>query len=128
MTVAEKEMLYRIKAQKADNSISITAETSCDVSFEEAIDIATKEVLVSPAESYRHFIIEPICTKEDWREGVVSFCPRCGSHLRDYGIGKGGVFDCYECNTTIEAHIHHVDDEYDENEDEDNGNEDGELS
>lgn len=114
MTVANKEMLYRIKAQKADNSINITATTSNDVSLEEAIDIATKDVLVSPTESYRHFIVEPICTKEDWKEGVVSFCPRCGSNLKDYDLGKGGVFDCYECNTTIEANIlggHEEDDE-----------------
>ncbi|MED1301936.1 hypothetical protein P4U65_15420 [Bacillus pacificus] len=105
MTVEDKEMLYRIKAQKADNSMSITATTSNDVSLEEALDIATKEVLVSPAESYRNFIVEPICTKEDWKEGVVSFCPRCGVNLKDSDIGKGGIFDCYDCSTTIEAHI-----------------------
>ncbi|UYX56280.1 hypothetical protein M3Y14_34090 (plasmid) [Bacillus thuringiensis] len=105
MTVAEKEMLYRITAQTADNELTIRATTSNDVSLEEAIDIALKDVLVSPKEKYRHFTVEPICTKEDWKEGVVSFCPRCGINLKDSEIGKGGVFDCYDCNTTIEAHI-----------------------
>lgn len=110
----KENMLYKIKAQKIDNSINITAETSSDVSLEEAINIAKEDVLLSPLNTYRNFIVEPICTKEEWEEGTVSFCPRCGANIREYGIGQGGSFDCYECNTTVEAYVYHTHDEDDE--------------
>ncbi|CAG9613747.1 hypothetical protein BACCIP111899_02966 [Bacillus rhizoplanae] len=107
----KENMLYKIKAQKVDNSINITAETSNDVSLEEAIEIAKNDVLLSPLNTYRNFIVEPIYTKEEWEEGTVSFCPRCGANTREYGIGQGGSFDCYECSTTLEAYVYHTHDE-----------------
>ncbi|AQY42350.1 hypothetical protein P4V72_18385 [Bacillus thuringiensis] len=110
----KENMLYKIKAQKVDNSINITAETSNDVSLEEAINIAKEDVILSPLNTYRNFIVEPICTKEEWKEGTVSFCPRCGANIREYGIGQGGSFDCYECSTTIEAHVYVHEEEDDE--------------
>lgn len=107
MGKSEEKLIYRIKAQTKDNKITITAQTHNDALHKEAINIVEKEVLTSKplGEHYSNFIVEPICTKEEWKEGIISFCPRCGANIREYGIEKGGDFDCIECGAYIEAHI-----------------------
>lgn len=115
MSRPEEKLIYRIKAQTKDNGITITAQTQKEITREEAIGEATKDVFSQPMqEHYSNFIVEPICTEEEWKEGIVSFCPRCGAYVRDYGMEKGGDFDCAECGAYVEAHILSTGDEEDE--------------
>lgn len=108
MSKPEEKFLYRIKAQTKDNGITITSETRKNVTHEEAISSALKDILLSrPLEDhYSNFIVEPICTEEEWQEGTVSFCPRCGANIRDYELGQGDNTDCVECGASFEAYIH----------------------
>ncbi|MCW9134704.1 hypothetical protein OF830_28565 [Bacillus paramycoides] len=107
----EENMIYRIKAQSKNNAITVTVETSNDVSLEKAIQIAKDEVLLSAETEYSNFVVEPICSKDEWEEGVISFCPRCGKNINDQEVGQGGTFDCFGCDTTIEAYINKYEDD-----------------
>ena len=107
MSKPEEKFIYRIKAQTKDNGITITAQTGVDVNHEGAISAAVKDILCSKplGDHYSHFVVEPICTAEDWKAGVVSFCPRCGANIREYELGRGSDTDCMECGATFEAYI-----------------------
>jgi hypothetical protein len=109
MSKSEEKMMYRIIAQK--KGITITAETSNDVDFEEAKNIGFAEVLngVDKAVQFEPFVVLPVTTKERWEEKTINFCPRCGANLKDYELEQYANFDCYECDTSMDVHIHHFD-------------------
>lgn len=105
MDTNEKYM-YRIIAQKT--GITITAETSNDVTFDEAKTIGIADVLggVDKLVNFEPFVVLPITTKERWDEGTINFCPRCGKNLGDYGLETYGNFDCDSCGASMEVQIH----------------------
>lgn len=115
MSKSEEKMMYRIIAQTKENNngITITAETKTDVTHEEAIEIAKKDVLFKGVleERYTPFIVQPITTTERWKEGAINFCPRCGKSLHEYELSDSESFDCYECNANIDVNINVYDDE-----------------
>jgi len=108
LSKSDKKFIYQIKAQTKNNGITITAQTGIEVNHEEAIQAAIKDILSSKplGDHYSNFIVEPICTAEEWADGIVSFCPRCGANIRDYGLGQGDNTDCIECGASFEAYIH----------------------
>jgi hypothetical protein len=102
----EEKMLYKIVGQK--QGITITCETSDDVTYEEARNIAVKEVLggLTKALSFNPFVLLPITTKERWEDKTINFCPRCGENLHEYDLEQSDRFDCHSCDTSMEVHIH----------------------
>ena len=105
MSKKEEKSIYRIIAQK--EGITIKAETSRDVTFEEAKRTAV-EVIGGGDEAvnFQPFIAIPITTKERWEDKSINFCPRCGSNLKDYELEQSASFDCYECDTSMDVNIH----------------------
>lgn len=118
MSKSDKKFIYQIKAQTKNNGITITAQTGIEVNHEEAARAAVEDILSSkPLEDrYSNFIVEPICTAEEWQDGIVSFCPRCGVNIRDYELGQGGNTDCMECGASFEAYIYSTNLEGDDDE------------
>ena len=108
MSKAEGKMLYRIIGQKA--GVTITAETKNDLTFEEAKGIATNEVL-GKIEELQPFVVLPITTQERWHNHSINFCPRCGANLKDDDLENSDFFNCFECNSSVEVHIHHFENE-----------------
>jgi hypothetical protein len=106
MSKNEEKMMYRIIAQK--EGITITAETSNDVTFEEAKNTAVVDVLsgVDKVVNFQPFVAIPITTKERWEDKTINFCPRCGANLKDYDLEQSANFECYECDTSMDIHIH----------------------
>lgn len=107
MSKPEEKFIYRIKAQTKDNGITITAQTQKEVTHSGAVSDATADGLFTKplADHYSNFIVEPICAEEEWQDGVVSFCPRCGANIREYDLGRGGETDCSDCGASFEAYI-----------------------
>lgn len=101
----EENQMYRILAQK--EGITITAETSNNVTFEEAKKTAIAEVLggIDKVVNFQPFVVLPISTKERWENHSINFCPRCGTNIQDHELENTDFFDCYECNASIHVHI-----------------------
>lgn len=100
--------LYRITAQnKEDNSETYAVHLLVGSTQEEALQVAKNdELFKQPAEQhYSNFIIEPICTEKEWKEGVVSYCPRCGYNISNMKIGRGDIFKCFHCSATVECNV-----------------------
>ncbi|MEK5394100.1 hypothetical protein NSQ59_27750 [Margalitia sp. FSL K6-0131] len=102
----EEKMIYRIVAHK--EGITITAETQNDVTFDEAKKIAITDVLgmTNKTIQYEPFVVLPVTTKERWEAKTINFCPRCGANLKDYELEESANFECYECDTSMDIHIH----------------------
>lgn len=100
--------LYRIIAQT--DEMTISADTSKEMSDKEAIEIAEQEIL-SPTGSYRNFIIQPLGTLHGWKYGHINFCPRCGKYIGDEMGDSTAVannyqeFDCPECEAEVSVEI-----------------------
>ncbi len=114
----EEKLIYRLKAQtNPNNELSITATTK-EVTHDEAVAIAKGgNIFVNDQPGrYAPFIVEPICTEEEWKEGKVNFCPRCGNRM-EHVDGEAYYGDCFDCNATIQVSIEVYDeDEGDEDE------------
>jgi protein-arginine kinase activator protein McsA len=106
--MSEEKMIYRIKAQSKGHTVTITAETSKEVTQEEAIKIAKTSVLVGTNLDYAPFLVEPLCTEEQWEEGHINFCPRCGKNIADMDLGTMGLFECMECGAYVDVNIMEV--------------------
>ncbi|WP_096199494.1 transposase [Bacillus sp. FJAT-45350] len=106
MSKKDEKYIHRIIAQK--EGITITAETSNEVTFEEAKNTAIAEVLggVDKVVSFQPFVVIPLTTKERWDDKTINFCPRCGSNLKDYELEQAASFECLECDTSMDVHIH----------------------
>ncbi len=92
--------LYRIIAQT--NEMTITAETSKELTAKEARENALKHVL-DPAGQYNNHIVQPISTLHGWKYGHINFCPRCGKNISEE-MGDSSdfannvqEFECPEC-------------------------------
>lgn len=101
--------LFRVLAQT--NSITITAETSKNMTANEAKEVVWKDIL-APKGNYQPFVLLPICTEKQWKYGQINFCPRCGINIceRVGGDNHEGVteqleFNCPECNAYMYVHI-----------------------
>lgn len=107
----EEKKMYKIIAQK--EGITITAETNGDITFEEAKKTAITEVLngADRAVTFQPYVVLPITTKERWDNHSINFCPRCGANIQDHELENSDFFDCYECDSTVEIHIHHFESE-----------------
>lgn len=118
MTVEKEEekLLFRAIAQK--EHITITADINQDMTYDEARAEFTKEIFRDGASltDVKPFYLQPINTKEKYDAGAISFCPRCGTSVRDQDLESSGYFDCFNCNTSIHVNIEVP---YDDDEDED---------
>ena len=109
----EENQMYRVLEQK--EGITITAETSIDLSFEEVKKTAIVNVLggIDKAVKFQPFVVLPITTKERWEDGSINFCPRCGKNLAEQELERYATFDCYECKASMEVQVHTFDNEDD---------------
>lgn len=112
----ELNQIYRIIAQR--EGITVTADTSGDVSKAEAKEIAVKEVLMGADKvpSYQHFITLPITTQDRWDQGFINFCPRCGANISDHQHENYANFECHECDASIRARVFNFGEEDDSDE------------
>lgn len=101
--------LYRIVAQT--ESITISAEISSDMTSDKARATAN-EYIMAPNGKYQPFILLPICTKFQWDNGQINFCPRCGKNICESvggdcheAVTEQLKFECPECNANISVHI-----------------------
>ncbi|MEK4883456.1 hypothetical protein NST81_01825 [Bacillus sp. FSL W8-0223] len=106
MAHSEEKFIYRIIAQK--KGITITAETANEMTMEEAKQTAIADVLggIDKAIKFEPFVVVPIATKERWDRKCINFCPRCGANLKDYELEQSERFECFECGTSMDVHIH----------------------
>lgn len=115
-----QKQLYRIIAQT--NELTITAETSKELTADEAREEAIKHVL-SPTGKYNNHILQPIGTLNGWKHGHINFCPRCGKNIsEEMGDSSDMVnnmqeFECPECEADIYVHIKRTVEEREEDED-----------
>ena len=116
----EVKSFYRILAQT--DTITITAQTSKELSEKEAKEAAEKEVLLHPdKEVYHRVVAIPLCTKEQWKGGNVNFCPRCGERLTEPDeddVTSEYYGECYGCGAQLEINIRVHEDEDEEMEEE----------
>jgi hypothetical protein len=104
----EEKLLYRILAQ--NNTISINATTSVEMTAQEAADVATQEVLLK-GELYHNFFVQPISTANGWKYGHINFCPRCGCNIhKEMGDSQDVVnnserFNCPKCGAYVDVTI-----------------------
>lgn len=106
MSKKEEKYIHRIIAQK--EGITITAETSNDVTYDEAKQTAIAEVLggVDKVVGFQPFVVIPLTTKERWEDKTINFCPRCGTNISDQELEQYATFDCFNCDTSIDVQIH----------------------
>ncbi|WAH35016.1 hypothetical protein [Alicyclobacillus dauci] len=106
MEKTDEKLIYRIMAQT--DTLTVSAETSIEVTADEVAEIASKDVLLGDGVRYKNFVALPICTKEQWDGGHVNFCPRCGNRLNEYDTDSVETQyngDCFRCNSTIDVSI-----------------------
>lgn len=105
----DTKKLYKIIVQT--ETITISAQTSNDVSWNEAAEIAQKDVL--HGQNYRNFVALPVCTVEQWEGHNVNFCPRCGHNLAEYDDSVDNEFrsDCPNCYAELDITIYSGGDE-----------------
>ncbi|MEK5060509.1 hypothetical protein ACFSUM_18660 [Virgibacillus siamensis] len=87
MSTIEKKM-YRMKAQT--ETITITMFPKVATTHEESENEAKKHL---PFET-KPFVVEEICSEEEWKEGQPNFCPRCGSRT---SFDDNGFYECSDC-------------------------------
>ncbi|MGV3139428.1 hypothetical protein ACEF06_23730 [Brevibacillus agri] len=87
----DKTHVYRISSHIG--GVIQTIRTN-PVTWEQAEAIAIKHV--PKLDETRHYVIQEICTADEWEEGAVNFCPRCGSKPF---VDRFGDFDC-DCGAT----------------------------
>lgn len=102
------KQLFRIIAQT--NGMTITAQTSKEMTEDEARKAALEDVL-SPTGKYNNHVIQPIGTLNGWKHGHINFCPRCGKFIGDH-IGDSAEyvtdvqeFECPECDAEVFVEI-----------------------
>ena len=109
----ETKSLYRVLAQT--ETITITAQTSVELTEAEAKETALKDVLIHPDKNiYQRFVVVPLCTKEQWKGGNVNFCPRCGSRLTEPdedSVDSEYYGTCFNCEAELEINVHVYPDE-----------------
>lgn len=103
--MTEEKQVYRIIAQK--EGITITAETSCDMTYQEAKETALAHVLTATDKEmkYEPFIALPLTTKERWDQKFINFCPVCGKNFEDDDLEHHAYQDCFNCGVTLEIHV-----------------------
>jgi hypothetical protein len=94
--------VYRIKAQT--DIATMVGLTRKAVTFAEA-EAEAQMFCSMPTKPY---VIEEICSEEDWDLGSINFCPRCGHKLEapiENSAGFPEVVKCGECYATSEVSI-----------------------
>ncbi|WP_017814447.1 hypothetical protein [Paenibacillus shenyangensis] len=98
---------YRIVAQNDD--VTITTEVAAS-SMEKAVDLGGKSVSIEKG-NYSHFVTLPIASESAYKNGHISFCPRCGSNIAEE-MGDDGddymnesSFTCTECDAEVYVSI-----------------------
>lgn len=106
VSIKEEKQIYRIIAQK--QGITITAETSIEMTMEEAENTAVAEVLggVNQLINLKHFVALPITTEERWKAGHINFCPRCGKNISEFGYEDTLTSDCHNCGADLVVFVH----------------------
>ena len=104
----EVKSLYRILAQT--ETATANATTSIELTEKEAREVGEKEVLVYFDKNiYQRFVAIPLCTKHQWEDGNVNFCPRCGerlTELTDDHADNEYYGECPQCEAQLEISIH----------------------
>lgn len=102
------KQIYKLLAQK--DGVTITANTSNAVTFDEAKEIAINSVLggVDKAVSFEPVVVLPVTTQERWEDGYINFCPRCGQNVQDFELEQFGEIDCHNCGAVSEVQILNV--------------------
>ncbi len=106
--MSNAKLLYRIIAQT--NELTITAETSKELTAEEAREEAIKHVLI-PGGNYNNHILQPIGTLNGWKYGHINFCPRCGKNISEEMGDSSEIvnnvqeFECPECEAEVFVEI-----------------------
>lgn len=114
-----KKQLYRIIAQT--DGITITAETSKELTETEAREEAIKHVLL-PTGNYNNHVLQPIGSLNGWKYGHINFCPRCGKNISEEMGDSSEIvnnmqeFECPECEAEVYVEIKRT---VEESEDED---------
>jgi hypothetical protein len=110
--------LYRIITQT--EGMTITAETSHDMTESEARNAAEKDVL-SPNGKYKPYVLVPICTEFQWKYGQINFCPRCGHNISEYvggdnleGVTESLEFECPQCEAEVYVNISNTPEQFEE--------------
>lgn len=122
--MADKKLIYKIIAQ--DASVTMTAKTASEVTVDEAVTIATRD-LGLPHPGTRGFVLLPAGTANGYKYGHINFCPRCGEYIGDEMgdsseiVNNSQTFDCPECDANVTVEINGTpeedeDDEYGEQE------------
>ena len=113
MSKPEEKQIYRIIAQKG--GITVTAETSHEMTMEDATKTAIADVLggVDKAINFQPYVALPITTEERWKAGYINFCPRCGANITDYELYEHADTDCFECdaNLNISVNVYNADED-----------------
>lgn len=100
----DEKMKYKVLMQTKDG-MTIEATLLGEHTHESARQIVlTNPVLMITKAEAENFVLQPIATEEDWKEGTYQFCPRCGKHL-DTSVYSGESMECFNCNCSITCDI-----------------------
>ncbi len=104
----EVKSIYRILAQT--ETVTMNATTSKELTEKEAREVGEKEVLAYHDKTiYQRFVAIPLCTKHQWEDGNVNFCPRCGERLAELNDDHADNWfdgECPQCEAQLEINIH----------------------
>jgi len=84
----EQKKMYRILAQS--EKLTVTMFPKVATTIAESEETANEHIKL-PTKPY---VLQEICTEEEWNEGYPKFCPRCGSKAY---FDSEGFYDCDDC-------------------------------
>lgn len=89
---------WRIDIRVGD--VEVSFGPTVPLTYEEAVKEAER-VTSDPKLPYKPYTLKSLGAGEDWQEGRIKFCPKCGAFQ---GNGSGwhqGEFNCTSCKTDM---------------------------